>query len=56
MHENLKYRLSRFPCSSVGKESTYKAGDPGFIPGSGRSHGEEMATQSSILSWRIPWT
>ena len=29
-----------FPHSSVGKESTYNAGDPGLIPGSGRSTGE----------------
>ena len=29
-----------FPCSSVGKESAYSAGDPGSIPGSGRSPGE----------------
>ena len=28
-----------FPDSSVGKESTYNAGDPGLIPGSGRSAG-----------------
>ena len=28
-----------FPCSSVGKEPTCNAGDPGLIPGSGRSHG-----------------
>ena len=27
--------------SSVGKESTCNAGDPGLIPGSGRSTGEE---------------
>ena len=26
-----------FPCSSVGKESTYNAGDLGSIPGLGRS-------------------
>ena len=87
-----------FPDSSVGKESAYNAGDPGSIPGSGRSAGEEigyplqyswaslvaqllknppamqetwvpqiqslgredpleesLATQSSILAWRIPW-
>ena len=30
----------RFPNSSVGKESTCNAGDPGSIPGSGRSAGE----------------
>ena len=32
--------LSGFPDSSVGKESTCKAGDGGWIPGSGRSPGE----------------
>ena len=29
-----------FPCGSVGKESAYNVGDPGSIPGSGRSPGE----------------
>ena len=29
-----------FPSSSVGKESACNAGDPGLIPGSGRSPGE----------------
>ena len=29
-----------FPHSSVGKESACNAGDPGLIPGSGRSPGE----------------
>ena len=29
-----------FPASSVGKESTCNAGDPGSIPASGRSTGE----------------
>ena len=29
-----------FPHSSVGKESACNAGDPGSIPGSGRSPGE----------------
>ena len=29
-----------FPDSSVGKESACYAGDPGLIPGSGRSSGE----------------
>ena len=31
--------LGGFPDSSGGKESAYNAGDPGSIPGSGRSHG-----------------
>ena len=29
-----------FPGSSVGKESAYSVGDPGLIPGLGRSPGE----------------
>ena len=29
-----------FPCGSVGKEFACNAGDPGSIPGSGRSPGE----------------
>ena len=33
-----------FPDSSVGKESTYNAGDPGSIPGSGRSAGEGIGS------------
>ena len=31
-------------------------GDPGSIPGLGRSPREGVATHSSILAWRIPWT
>ena len=31
-----------FPDSSVGKESAYNAGDPGLIPGLGRSLEEEI--------------
>ena len=34
------YELLGFPCSSVGKESTCNAGDPGSIPRSGRPTGE----------------
>ena len=30
--------------------------DTGLNPGSGRSLEEGMATHSSILAWRIPWT
>ena len=32
--------FSNFLDSSIGKESAYNAGDPGSIPGSGRSAGE----------------
>ena len=42
-----------------GKESICNAGDTGdlgLIPGSGKCPEEEMATHSSILAWRIPWT
>ena len=31
-------------------------GDMGLIPGSGRSLEEGMATHSSTLAWRVPWT
>ena len=41
---------------SDGKESACSARDPGSIPGSGRSPGEETATPSRILAWRTPWT
>ena len=47
------------PDGSVGQDSTCNAGDTGdagLISGLGRSPGEENATHSSILAWRIPWT
>ena len=44
-----------FPGSSVGKESACSAGDPGLIPGLGRSLGKGNATHSSILAWKISW-
>ena len=44
------------PWYSDGKESACNAGDPGLIPGPGRSPGEGMANHTSILIWRIPWT
>ena len=30
--------------------------EPGSIPESGRSPGEEMATHSSIVAWKILWS
>ena len=36
--------LRCFPDSSVAKESTYNAEDPGSIPGSGRSAGEGIGS------------
>ena len=41
---------------SVGKESACTAGDMGSIPGLEDLLEEGVATQSSILAWRIPWT
>ena len=43
IHEKVKYIQVAvgFPDSSVGKESACNAGDPGLIPGLGRSPGEE---------------
>ena len=41
------------------KEFICSAGDledVDLIPESGRAHGEGMATHSSTLAWRIPWT
>ena len=32
------------------------SGDAGLIPGSGRSLEKEVATSSSIFTWRVPWT
>ena len=46
-----------FPDSSVGKESTCNAGDPGLIPGLGRSTGKvidqplQYSWASLLLSW-----
>ena len=37
------------------KAPVCNAGDPGSIPGSGRSPEKEMATHSSTLAWKIPW-
>ena len=41
-HTNFVLILCPYPDSSVGKESTCNVGDPGLIPGSGRSPGEEI--------------
>ena len=48
-------RTQGFLGGSEVKASAWNAGDPGLIPGLGRSLEEEMATHSSILAWRIPW-
>ena len=38
------------------KVFAYNAGDPGSIPGSGKSPGEENGNPLSTLAWKIPWT
>ena len=42
--------------SSKIKNPPANSGDVGSIPHLGRSLEKEMATHSSILAWRIPWT
>ena len=49
--------LMGFSGGSDSKESACNAGDPGLIPGLGRSPLEKStATHSSTLAWRILWT
>ena len=48
-----------FPGGASAKEPATNARDirdRGLIPEMGRSLEETMATHSSILPWRIPWT
>jgi len=45
-----------FPCSSVSKESVCNAGAQVRSLGGEDPLEKEMATHSSILAWRIPWT
>ena len=45
-----------FPGGSDSTESDCDSGDLISIPGLGRSLEKGMATHSSILAWRIPWT
>ena len=41
---------------SVGKESACNAGDLGLTPGREDLLVKEMATHTSSLAWRSPWT
>ena len=45
-----------FPRGSDSKETTYSAGNPGSIPGLGRSPGEENGYPLQYSWWGIPWT
>ena len=44
-----------FPAGSNSKESARSSGDPGSIPGSGRSRGEGHVYSLWNFAWRIPW-
>ena len=52
---SLRTSIRGFPSSSVGKESACNAGDQ--VQSLGRADPlKEMATCSSTLAWKIPWT
>ena len=53
---DLTIHMMGLPGGSDGKESACNAGDLGWILRLGRSLEKGMATHSSILAWRIPWT
>ena len=52
----MNHIVKGFPGSLSGKESACNTGDPGWIPGSGRSPGEGNIYPLQFLAWRIPWT
>ena len=60
MCEQTKFRPTHqafegFSGSSAVENEAASEGAADLIPGSGRSP-REMATHSSLLAWRIPWT
>ena len=56
LEKNMYMNIWSFSGSSDSKESACSAGDQGSVPGLRRSLEKGMATHSSILAWRIPWT
>ena len=52
----MKNQLYIFPGGSDGKVSAYNVGDLGSILGWEDLLEKAMATHSSILAWKIPWT
>ena len=42
--------------TSLVAQTVKRLGDLGSIPGSGSSLEKEMATHSSTLAWKTPWT
>ena len=55
-HFAVHLKHQSFPGDSDGKGIAYNAGDPGSIPGQEDLLEKEMATHSSIVAWKIPWT
>ena len=55
-HLNKYLEVTSRPGGSDSEESVYNAGDPGTIPGPGRSPEEGNGTYSSFLAWRISQT
>ena len=56
---NVIWAFMSIPWWLSGKDTTCNAGDSGdesSIPGLEDSLEKEMATHSSVLAWRIPWT
>ena len=45
-----------FLVAQLGKNLPVNAGDVGSIPGLEDPLEKEMATHTSILAWKIPWT
>ena len=57
MKMNLKILIRMgFPSGSEGKESVCNARDLALILDQEDPLEKEMATHSSVLAWRIPWT
>ena len=50
--QGVTYNQMGFPGGSAGKESAWNVGDLGWED----ALEKRMATHSSILAWRIPWT
>ena len=50
------FRIGGFPGGSDGKVSVCNAGDPGSMLDREDPLEKEVATHSSTLAWKIPWT
>ena len=50
------FNLCGFPCVSDGKASACNAGDPGSVPGLGRSPGTGNGNPLQYSCLKIPWT